>query len=602
MTQTPNLGLQIIDFNLVPWHDLANGNFTTIDAAVHAATGLSGLKGVWLNSQLYAVNDRVVDPQTFQVYLCNVGHTSAALGLFSADRTAHPTYWTLSTAGWSVRGAWAISTIYNVGDVVYDAADYLYAVCTVAHVSPGAGNLRADIANFGVIMDGKAAVTAAVAAQTAAAASQTAAAGSATAGSDSATAASGSATAASGSATAASGSATAASGSATTATTQATTATTQAGIATTQAGNAATSATNSANSATASAGSATASAASAAAAAAKLSAFRSPVVNGGFDVWQENITQSASGYGSDDQYRNDHNGSTKVHTQQAFAVGQTAVPGNPKYYSRTVVTSVANAANYVIKTSIIEGADTFSGRTVTAVFWAKADAVKNIAFDMRQTFGSGGSPSADVTGIGAQKFGLSTLWQKIALVFVVPSVSGKTFGSNNNSALIPTWWFDAGANFNARTASLGQQSGTFEISRFCLVDGDASAEADPFPYVPFDVELQRCQRYFEKSYDYSAYAGGAGVGAKFETSLDTATFHGAGFNTFKVRKRGAASVTVYAAITGTAGVLYNFSTAGNQGNAGVSSQSDTSFKVNCSNNAMTANNLFGYQWLADARL
>lgn len=152
---TPNLGLILPKFNESTWHDQVNGNFVILDAALKAATGFSGITGTWANATAYVVNDRVVDAQTFQVYICNVDHTSASIGTFEADRTLHPTYWTLTSNSWSFRGAWEHSTAYNIGDVTYDESDYLYAVCIIAHVSPASGTLRDDFANWGQLFDGQ---------------------------------------------------------------------------------------------------------------------------------------------------------------------------------------------------------------------------------------------------------------------------------------------------------------------------------------------------------------------------------------------------------------------------------------------------------------
>jgi hypothetical protein len=59
---------------------------------------------------------------------------------------------------------------------------------------------------------------------------------------------------------------------------------------------------------------------------------------------------------------------------------------------------------------------------------------------------------------------------------------------------------------------------------------------------------------------------------------------------------------LWAAVTGTAGVFYNYSTSANQGNTAVSSVCETAFRAYCGNNALTANNLFGFQWLAESEL
>jgi hypothetical protein len=125
-----------------------------------------------------------------------------------------------------------------------------------------------------------------------------------------------------------------------------------------------------------------------------------------------------------------------------------------------VVVSVAGASNYASKVQAIESVRTLAGKTATLTFWAKADAPKNIAVELLQSFGSGGSPSAAVAGIGGQLIALTSAWQKFTRAISIPSIAGKTLGSNLNDALQLGFWFDAGSTYNARTANLGQQSGT----------------------------------------------------------------------------------------------------------------------------------------------
>lgn len=237
--------------------------------------------------------------------------------------------------------------------------------------------------------------------------------------------------------------------------------------------------------------------------------FRNRIINGDFLVWQRGTSQTLSGYGSDDRWVNANNGSSKSHTRQLFTLGQTAVPGEPIAYSRTVVTSVGGASNFVVKHQRMEGVRTLAGQTLTLSFWAKADAARPIAIDFAQNFGTGGSPSAAVTAIGAQKFNLTTSWQQFTATISVPSISGKTIGTDNNDFFELTFWFDAGSSYNARTASLGQQSGTFEIAR---VQVEAGSAATPFEVRPIGTELMLCQRYYQTaSYFilYGSYAVGA---------------------------------------------------------------------------------------------
>jgi hypothetical protein len=86
----------------------------------------------------------------------------------------------------------------------------------------------------------------------------------------------------------------------------------------------------------------------------------------------------------------------------------------------------------------------------------------------------------------------------------MPSCAGKTIGTDNNDRFLAVFWFDAGSNFNDRTASLGQQSGTFDITQVQLEEGPF---ATPFERRPIVNELKLCQRYFQKSYQMASPPG-----------------------------------------------------------------------------------------------
>lgn len=236
--------------------------------------------------------------------------------------------------------------------------------------------------------------------------------------------------------------------------------------------------------------------------------FRNKLINGDFDVWQRATSQTASGYGSDDRWRNEFAGGSLTHSRQGFANGQLDVPGDPQFFSRSVVVHAAGAANFHSKAQYIEGVQTLEGKRATVTFWAKADAAKDIAIELVQNFGTGGSPSATVFGIGVRRVTLSAVWQRFSFTVDIPSIAGAARGTNLNDFLALIFWFEAGSNYNARTLSLGQQSGTFDIAHVSIVEGDATSEADPFTGRHPQQELALCQRYYEVSrYFASTYCG-----------------------------------------------------------------------------------------------
>ena len=232
-----------------------------------------------------------------------------------------------------------------------------------------------------------------------------------------------------------------------------------------------------------------------------LAGMRNAIINGNFDIWQRGTSFTGAEYGVD-RWVNSRNGSTCTMSRQAFTLGQTDVPGEPTYFCRMTVGSVAGASNAVRLQQNIESVRTLAGQQLTISFWAKADAGKNIAIDLAQSFGTGGSPSAFVTGIGAVKKALTTSWQKVTHTVTTPSISSKTLGSDGNDSLVLSIWLDAGSDLDARTDSLGQQSGTFDIAQVQLEPGPV---ATPFERRPIGTELALCQRYYQQ--DPSAVTG-----------------------------------------------------------------------------------------------
>lgn len=223
------------------------------------------------------------------------------------------------------------------------------------------------------------------------------------------------------------------------------------------------------------------------------------VINGNFDFWQRG-TSLSSGTGVRylaDRIRTFSEVTTYEVSRQSFTLGQTDVPNEPIYFLRNIVTSGSTSASRCLITITIEDVRTLAGQTATFSFWAKADSNKNISIEFNQFFGSGGSPSATVNTLGVEKFAITSSWQKIIITFAIPSISGKTLGTDNNSSLRGEIWLDAGSNFDSRTDSLGNQSGTFDIAQVKLEKGSYATD---FTLAGGNLagELNMCQRYFQR--------------------------------------------------------------------------------------------------------
>lgn len=129
-----------------------------------------------------------------------------------------------------------------------------------------------------------------------------------------------------------------------------------------------------------------------------------------------------------------HDGTIGTFTvsRQSFTLGQTDVEGDPLYFLRwdhTVAGSGSTVRKLRMPHRMKNAAAWRNGDQVTLSFYAKADSNRDVTAQLVQHFGTGGAPSADVTA-GSQLFGLSVNWQRFTLTINVPSIAGKTFGSN----------------------------------------------------------------------------------------------------------------------------------------------------------------------------
>lgn len=189
----------------------------------------------------------------------------------------------------------------------------------------------------------------------------------------------------------------------------------------------------------------------------------------------------------------------------------------------------------------IESARTLAGQTATVSFWVKRTAGSgDLTVCVRQAFGTGGSPSADVYS-GMTKCTLTTSWQKVTVSISVPSVAGKTFGSNGDDSLGLRIWLSAEASSASVSASLGVQTITVQIADIMFEPG---AVASTFAPRPLATELGICLRYFETGNPngtYKTFTEGDGTGPL--VSHSSALLYT--YVPFRVAKRAAPTVTTY---------------------------------------------------------
>lgn len=244
---------------------------------------------------------------------------------------------------------------------------------------------------------------------------------------------------------------------------------------------------------------------------------RNSLINGDFQLWQR--AQSTSFTGATAAYTADRwrvdpgtgNSSTLVVAKSAFSLGQTLVPGDPKFLMVWNQASGLNGSTNPKLQQRIENAYSFNGQLATLTFWAKLSTGTTCSATpkLRQFFGSGGS--ADVNVVGSAKT-ITSSWQKFTQVFNVPSTAGKTFVN-------PDHFLELFLEID-KTANVVINFADFDFR----IGGVAPAA---FERRTLQEQLLNASRYYAKSYeldtdpgtvDYKGAATGEESGVNFQSA------------------------------------------------------------------------------------
>jgi hypothetical protein len=267
-----------------------------------------------------------------------------------------------------------------------------------------------------------------------------------------------------------------------------------------------------------------------------------------FDIWQRGpsfVGVSDADYTADRwQFNYDGVGGVFDITRQDFLLGQSDVPNNPKYYLRFVQSVAGSVATHTDIRQRIKNVSRYAGRTLTLSFWVKAAVNTTLEFlQFGQHFGTGGSPSVDVFTAFDVAIPVSTVWTKVEKTVTVPSVLGKTLGTNGDDHI----QLLLGYKNNATQ--------TIDIAQVQLEDG---AVATDYEKVSADVELEECEKYYEKSLSLTSLLTDT-FPINTGSMLLQANSNGEWYQTVSFRQKKVKTPTVYVHNTedGTVDTVYN---------------------------------------------
>jgi hypothetical protein len=253
------------------------------------------------------------------------------------------------------------------------------------------------------------------------------------------------------------------------------------------------------------------------------SGFRNIVINGDMQIAQRSTSVASlttSGYHTLDRWNFEISSlgtwtmsqSTDVPTGQGFAkslkVDCTTADASP------------SAGDYFILQSRFEGQNlqylkkgTSNAVSLTASFWVKSTKTGTFIVEIRDTDNTR-AISKSYTVIA------SDTWEKKTITFEGDTTGA--FTNDNGTSMVLSFWLGAGTTWTSGTLgttwgsitngnlAVGQVNCADSTSNDFLITGvqlEAGTSATDFEFLPIDVSLGRCQRYFQKSYAPTITAG-----------------------------------------------------------------------------------------------
>jgi len=253
--------------------------------------------------------------------------------------------------------------------------------------------------------------------------------------------------------------------------------------------------------------------------------FRNIIINGDMSIAQRATSTSSitgDGYHTVDRFNNEMNTagtwtqsqSTDVPTGQGFATSLK--------YDCTTANGSLSAGSFGFLSQRFEGQNlqylkygTSSAESLTLSFWVKSNKTGTYIVEM-VSFATTKSQSQSYTISSADT------WEKKTLTFTGDTATA--IANNNARSFNLNFWLVAGTTYTSGTLntsyntttnanrSVGQVNLADSTSNEWYVTGvqlEAGTTASDFEFLPYDVNLQRCQRYFEQmDADYPGFSAG----------------------------------------------------------------------------------------------
>ena len=281
--------------------------------------------------------------------------------------------------------------------------------------------------------------------------------------------------------------------------------------------------------------------------------FKNLIINGDFKTWQRATAATAfssGNYTTADRWKNLISTDGVLKSERySMSLSDQATTGQGYAYKVTVTTADTSigASQYALIHQPIEAQNlqhlkygTSSAETLTLSFWAKATTQESTPSDAKFSVTLNKPDSTAYFLTKEYSFDAHDTWQKFEITFS-PTEGSTTLITNSAGAIANDtgvglhlyFAFGNGSNFTGTAntwtsdgdyASSNQHNLLANTSNNWFVTGvqlEVGDKATDFEHLPFDVQLQRCLRYFFRDNLYTSGVGATGAIAAGQCNTTT---------------------------------------------------------------------------------
>ncbi len=267
------------------------------------------------------------------------------------------------------------------------------------------------------------------------------------------------------------------------------------------------------------------------------SLFYQALINGNFDVWQRGTSFAVNGSGYvADRWKYWNNMNATYSQQNGLGL-------NGSVNCIRLQRNSGQGGTYLAIGQALESQDSkkFRGQYLTLSFWARcgtnySPSSSNLLVEIKADTTTDAS-AVNMSGTSySTNVVLTTSWQKFTF-----TTTGAIASDRNQIAVV----------FSADVSGTAGANDYFEITQIQLNAGDTAL---PFQAKSFEEELQKCLRFYEKTFEYGTTPANNVSAGQLQFTMSGASY-GRFTWFFKVPKRAVPSMTGYNPTAGTAGYI-----------------------------------------------